>query len=215
MAAGRCGPDRSARTDPSAQGRPARRLLQSGTRGTSPHQQAGAEVPRPRRSLVARLAAEPVEADRGHGTLRAQAATGDDGRQPSPHQGERPGGASRHALYRRHAPPAPAPLSPPCLRLDHRCRQPETDRAMEPVDTDISCALASQAAHRFRHRRLRLRQARRLAESMPPAWIFVPAARHPASATELRARLARMLKTRSASPTATLSALSSVATKGE
>ena len=57
-------------------------------------------------------------------------------------------------------------------------------------------ALASQAAHRFGGRRLQLRQARRLVESVPPAWCFIQAARHAASATELRARLARLLQTK-------------------
>jgi nicotinate-nucleotide adenylyltransferase len=76
-------------------------------------------------------------------------------------------------------------------------------------------ALASTAAHRFRRRRLRPGRARSLAESTPPAWVFIPAVRHPASATELRARLARMLKTRPPSPSSTLSTLSTAATEGE
>jgi nicotinate-nucleotide adenylyltransferase len=60
-------------------------------------------------------------------------------------------------------------------------------------------ALASQAAHRFGGRRLQLRQARRLAEYAAPAWCFILAARHAASATELRARLARLLRIKSQS----------------
>ena len=51
-------------------------------------------------------------------------------------------------------------------------------------------ALASQAARRFGRHRLRLRQARQLAERPPPAWCFIMAARHNASATELRAHRA-------------------------
>ena len=49
-------------------------------------------------------------------------------------------------------------------------------------------ALASQAARRFARHRLKLRQARQLAERLPPAWCFIMAARHNASATALRAR---------------------------
>jgi nicotinate-nucleotide adenylyltransferase len=60
-------------------------------------------------------------------------------------------------------------------------------------------ALASQAAHRFSGRRLQLRQARQLAERATPAWCFIMAARHAASATELRARLARLLRIKSQS----------------
>jgi nicotinate-nucleotide adenylyltransferase len=48
-------------------------------------------------------------------------------------------------------------------------------------------ALAGAAAHLLRHQRLPARAARRLADSPPPAWTFLPLPRHPASATALRA----------------------------
>jgi len=55
-------------------------------------------------------------------------------------------------------------------------------------------ALASKAARRFGHNRVRIWQADALAAKRPPAWCFIPARRHPASATELRARRARLMK---------------------
>ncbi len=51
-------------------------------------------------------------------------------------------------------------------------------------------ALASRAAQRYRRYRLPDRQAGLLAGKPPPVWCFIPAARHPASATDIRARLA-------------------------
>jgi nicotinate-nucleotide adenylyltransferase len=49
-------------------------------------------------------------------------------------------------------------------------------------------ALAGMAAKRFRRRRMRQRDAGRLAESAPPAWVYIRMRLHPASATALRAR---------------------------
>ncbi len=49
-----------------------------------------------------------------------------------------------------------------------------------------SC-LASRAAVRFRRCRLPVPKARTLADAEPPAWVFVPGPRHPASATAIRA----------------------------
>ena len=48
-------------------------------------------------------------------------------------------------------------------------------------------ALAGAAAKRFRRRRMRQRDARRLADSAPPAWVYIRMRLHPASATALRA----------------------------
>jgi len=48
-------------------------------------------------------------------------------------------------------------------------------------------ALAGQAAQKLHRSRRRPCQAARLANQPPPAWIFLPAAQHPASATALRA----------------------------
>jgi nicotinate-nucleotide adenylyltransferase len=48
-------------------------------------------------------------------------------------------------------------------------------------------ALAGEAAHLLRHRRLPARQAALLADRPPPAWAFLPLAPHPGSATALRA----------------------------
>jgi nicotinate-nucleotide adenylyltransferase len=50
-------------------------------------------------------------------------------------------------------------------------------------------ALAGPAASRYR--RHRVRQPARLASSRPPAWCFLFTARHPASATEIRAAAGR------------------------
>jgi nicotinate-nucleotide adenylyltransferase len=49
-------------------------------------------------------------------------------------------------------------------------------------------ALAGKAARRFAHRRLPERQASVLAESQPPAWVFLHTRLHPASATVIRSR---------------------------
>ncbi len=54
-------------------------------------------------------------------------------------------------------------------------------------------ALAGLAAHRYRRDRLPDREARLLAGRKPPAWCFIPAAKHPASATEIRSRRARQI----------------------
>jgi len=48
-------------------------------------------------------------------------------------------------------------------------------------------ALAGRAACRFRHHRMRPRQAGRLAELGPPAWVFLHIPLHKASATAIRA----------------------------
>lgn len=48
-------------------------------------------------------------------------------------------------------------------------------------------ALAGQAARRFAANRLPERQARRLAQHQPPAWVFLRIRLHPASATAIRA----------------------------
>ena len=55
-------------------------------------------------------------------------------------------------------------------------------------------ALASKAARRFAGHRVATWQAKALASKRPPAWCFIPAARHPASATALRARQRRSTK---------------------
>ncbi len=49
-------------------------------------------------------------------------------------------------------------------------------------------ALASQAAQRLRSARLPDRSAPVLASAVPPAWVFLPAAQHTASATAIRAQ---------------------------
>ncbi len=49
-------------------------------------------------------------------------------------------------------------------------------------------ALAGKAARRFAHRRLPERQASVLADTQPPAWIFLHTRLHPASATVIRSR---------------------------
>ena len=48
-------------------------------------------------------------------------------------------------------------------------------------------ALASRAAKRFAKSRLPERASRKLAGRRPPAWVFLPTRRHPASATRIRA----------------------------
>lgn len=55
-------------------------------------------------------------------------------------------------------------------------------------------ALAGQAACRFARSRLPERQARRLAEQGPPAWVFLRIRLHSASATEIRAAARRSKK---------------------
>lgn len=49
-----------------------------------------------------------------------------------------------------------------------------------------SPALAGRAARRFANARLQPFQARHLADRPPPAWVFLPIRRHPASATAIR-----------------------------
>jgi nicotinate-nucleotide adenylyltransferase len=46
----------------------------------------------------------------------------------------------------------------------------------------------ARAAHRFRRARVAEHMARRLAETAPPAWVFVHQPRDPRSATRIRAR---------------------------
>jgi len=63
-------------------------------------------------------------------------------------------------------------------------------------------ALGGKAAQRFARYRLRLRQAKNLAGSKPPAWIFFDTRPHPASATSIRqARSAGIRQARSAGNT--------------
>jgi nicotinate-nucleotide adenylyltransferase len=57
-------------------------------------------------------------------------------------------------------------------------------------------ALASKAALRFHRGRRRSEEARTLVNQTPPAWTFVRIAPHAASATALRARAARKVKSR-------------------
>lgn len=52
-------------------------------------------------------------------------------------------------------------------------------------------ALASKATHRFRRYRVPARCAAGLASKTPPAWVYLHTPRHPASSTELRARMER------------------------
>lgn len=54
-----------------------------------------------------------------------------------------------------------------------------------------AAALASMAAQRFRARRRPETSSRRLCETRPPAWIFIRAPLHPASATAIREKTAR------------------------
>ena len=64
-------------------------------------------------------------------------------------------------------------------------------------------ALASVAAKRFGLSRRRQSDAGRLAEARPPAWVFIRAMRHPASATMIRRRRAsakRLLERAQAGP---------------
>lgn len=49
-------------------------------------------------------------------------------------------------------------------------------------------AMNGKAAARFRHRRVPAERAPELAGMRPPAWIYLPIALHPASATEIRRR---------------------------
>lgn len=55
-------------------------------------------------------------------------------------------------------------------------------------DTYSFAALAGKAAKRFASGRIGPRKARRLAMTPPPAWVYFHIPRHPASATEIRAR---------------------------
>lgn len=59
--------------------------------------------------------------------------------------------------------------------------------AVLPRPTYNHRALTGQAARRLRGARHPARAAAQLATLTPPAWIFLPAAQHPASATALRA----------------------------
>jgi len=54
-----------------------------------------------------------------------------------------------------------------------------------------AAALASMAAQRFRARRQAETSSRRLCDTRPPAWIFIRAPLHPASATAIREKTAR------------------------
>lgn len=49
-------------------------------------------------------------------------------------------------------------------------------------------SLSGPAARRYARWRLRLRDARRLAETDPPAWVFLPVRLDPRSATDIRSR---------------------------
>lgn len=49
-------------------------------------------------------------------------------------------------------------------------------------------SLSGQAARRYARWRLPLRDARRLAETDPPAWVFLPVRLDPRSATDIRSR---------------------------
>lgn len=60
--------------------------------------------------------------------------------------------------------------------------------ARAPYD---SKALASKAAHRFRHARLKPGQARGVAGHGTSAWVYLPLRRHPASASAIRAAASR------------------------
>jgi nicotinate-nucleotide adenylyltransferase len=53
-------------------------------------------------------------------------------------------------------------------------------------------ALAGKAARRFARQRIESRHAAGLADLAPPAWVYFHARRHPASATSIRARRAKM-----------------------
>jgi nicotinate-nucleotide adenylyltransferase len=55
-------------------------------------------------------------------------------------------------------------------------------------DTYSFAALAGKAAKRFARARVAPRNARRLVMAPPPAWVYFHTPRHPASATEIRAR---------------------------
>lgn len=53
------------------------------------------------------------------------------------------------------------------------------------------CTGTAKAAHRFRQARIPDREAGRLAEQEPPAWVFLRQPKDPRSATEIRARKAQ------------------------
>ena len=89
------------------------------------------QPPRPRRGVVAGLAAEPAEAGRRHGAVRRAAAPGGGGRRRRPpHPGQRHRGAARHALHRRHAARAAPALSARPLRLADGWRQSRRSSAI-------------------------------------------------------------------------------------
>ena len=58
-------------------------------------------------------------------------------------------------------------------------------------------SLGGRAAHRFEHRRMVGRSAGMLARSALPAWVYAHQPRHPASATEIRKKLAALAADRS------------------
>ena len=59
--------------------------------------------------------------------------------------------------------------------------------AVVPRPTYNPCALAGRAAHRLSGARLAAHKAPALADHRPPAWVFLPAPQHPASASAIRA----------------------------
>ena len=61
--------------------------------------------------------------------------------------------------------------------------------AVVPRPTYNHRALAGRAAHRLSGARLAARQAPALADYRPPAWVFLPAPQHQASASAIRAAL--------------------------
>lgn len=61
--------------------------------------------------------------------------------------------------------------------------------AVMPRPTYNHRALAGRAAHRLAGARLAVHKAPALADHLPPAWVFLPAAQHPASASAIRAAL--------------------------
>lgn len=75
------------------------------------------------------------------------------------------------------------------LQLPHWQRWTEIMRLMPIAVLDRATpgpALAGRAARRFAAARLDPLQARHLADRTPPAWVFLPIRRHPASATAIR-----------------------------
>lgn len=58
--------------------------------------------------------------------------------------------------------------------------------AVLPRPTYNHRALAGLVAHRYTHARRKAREAALLADVAPPAWVFLPARQHAASATAIR-----------------------------